>query len=211
MRNLREEVVRLSNEKPLDEGIIQVLGNIAAGGLTLCSLPIAYAVARQFIEKLQERKVIWGRKKLANQVTVDNYAKSHPENRDGLVSFFQMEENSPKATIDFYTTSDFVTYEDGKVDFADYAEHYSRAINSRAKDLRGSFSINKDVKKVASALKEIEVTAAFFFDINKKQASVLKNIITSAMKKYFGDYTVKVKLIYNYKTWENSKYGQSLE
>lgn len=210
MKNLREEVLRLSNEETLNENIYQVFGGIVAGGLTFCSIPIAYAVARHFIENLQEHKIIWGRKKIANQNAIDSYAKAHPENRDGFVSFVQVAENSPKATVDFYTTSNFLKFDNDKIDFADYAERYSKAINSRAKDLRGSFSINKDLKKVASALKEIEVNAGFFFDINRKQASILKNIIETAMKKYFGDYTIKVKMVYNYKTWEK-KYGQSLE
>lgn len=212
MKTLREEVLTLSNDKPLEENFINTLGNIAAGGLLLCSIPVAYAEIYQFIDRIKQRKFEWGNRKLQSQAAVDNFAENSPENRDGLVSLMKIAENSPQANLSFYVTSNLIKQftKENTFDFDSFGKKYSSLINQRAKDLRETLSINNDVKKVAKAIKKIDVLAAFFVDLNNKQAKLLKQIVEEAVNKYFGDYTVKVNLVYNYKTWEK-KYGQSLK
>lgn len=200
---LREDIIKLSGEQPLNEDFQSVIGTALqwlCGGTLLFT---GAAAANMIWDWFKDRKSWNEHYAPKNQKIVDNLATQIPESNNGLVFAAGLDHKSSEAQFVISVASKLVNKytKDGKLDFSLFSAEYQKLLSERLAKTQNKMETDSDIKEIASNVKTINANLGIYFKISGLQARQLKAITLKVLKAYFENCKINLKMVYRYADW----------
>lgn len=203
---LREDIVKLSGEQPLNEDFQSA---IQTSLLWFCGGGLVFAgtvIANSLWDWLKNKKYWSEEQAPKNQQIIDKLANQIPDSRNGLVFAANLNSKSSESDFVISVASKLVNKytKDSKLDFTNFSAEYQKLLSERLAKTKEKMESDSDVREIANNIKTINANLGLYFKLSGLQARKMKAITLKVLNAYFENCKINLKMVYRYSDWEHA-------